>query len=394
MPLPSSSPSPSLHEDESSSQPCYGKAINTGRACSAPSPSDLLASTVQSSDLPTLENHAALRARSSTRPDRHVSASFSTRPRASTTSQSTKPPLQIQLPSTTVRLASASCSPEALPTVVESPAERPSAPIDIPARKKPQGQHSRPTTPLTARAPQGEYFASWFKAEPGFSESLIPYYSSRAKKPPDSQEPSAAQRNFSQNISTSHSTQYRPSSPLSPKVSAPLPSISNRQKAKLPTHGLNPAALPKYHPAKYSPNPASSSPSRSRSITSQPRSGRVSGAKQQLLQYQRDLLHTTAKTSHSLLSSSISSKPTPPRLNPLMSPGEPMTPLMLEGASDYLAAGSGFLPAGSEESDGREFVERLIRRENERRNHPEARAGSVSPALSLSPAVSPAGGRG
>ncbi len=71
-----------------------------------------------------------------------------------------------------------------------------------------------------------------------------------------------------------------------------------------------------------------------------------------------------------------------------------MTPFMLEGAGDYLVAGSGSLPAGFREGDEREFVERLVRRENERRTYSEARSGSVSPALSLSPAVSPAGGRG
>lgn len=71
-----------------------------------------------------------------------------------------------------------------------------------------------------------------------------------------------------------------------------------------------------------------------------------------------------------------------------------MTPLILEGASDYLVAGSSSLPAGLKEGDGRDFVERLVRRENERKSYPEARSGSVSPALSLSPAVSPAGGRG
>ena len=65
-----------------------------------------------------------------------------------------------------------------------------------------------------------------------------------------------------------------------------------------------------------------------------------------------------------------------------------MTPFMLEGAGDYLVAGSSSLTAGFREDDGREFVERLVRRENERRTHPEERPGS------LSPAVSPAGGRG
>ena len=102
-----------------------------------------------------------------------------------------------------------------------------------------------------------------------------------------------------------------------------------------------------------------------------------------LHQYQRDLVANAGKYA----------KPSPPRLTPLRSPGEPMTPLMLEGQGDYLCAGSASL---SPKGDGREMVERLIRRENERRIHPEANAGSVSPAMSpaVSPAVSPAGGRG
>jgi len=65
-----------------------------------------------------------------------------------------------------------------------------------------------------------------------------------------------------------------------------------------------------------------------------------------------------------------------------------MTPLALGGQGDYLLAGSSSSPSGFPESDGREMVEQLVRRENERRSHPEARSGSVSPA------VSPAGGRG
>ena len=166
-------------------------------------------------------------------------------------------------------------------------------------------------------------------------------------------------------------------------MSAPLSSINNGQKVKLPVQ------LPKYHPANFpsrGSNPAPPSPLSLRSIASQPRSGRGSDAKQQLLQYQRDVLNSTAKTSRSLLSASVSSKPSPPRLNPLKSPTGPMTPFLLEGPSDYLAAGSSSLPTASKEGDMGEFVERLVRRENERRSHPEARSGSVSPALS------PAGG--
>ena len=388
MPWPSEScPSDSSH----------GRATTTGPASppqQSPSQSDV--PDTQFPSLPTSESHIDLSARASTCLDPHLSASFSTRVRAGTTSQSKKPSLQIHLPSSAVRVASVSRSPETLPILAESPPERPSAPIDIPARRKSEGQVSRPTTPLTARAPQGEYFASWHKAEPRISESLIPYYSSRAKKPSDIREPLAQQRGFAQ---MNESTRYRPSSPLSPNMSAPLPSISNTQKARMPVQSLNLAGLPKYHPANFpsrGPSPVPSTPLSSRSIISQPRSGRGSDAKLQLLQYQRDLITNTAKTSHSLLSSSVSSKPTPPQLNPLKSPGGPMTPFMLEGASDYLAAGSGFgsLQARSEGGDEREFVERLVRRENERRNFPEARSRSVSPALSLSPAVSPVGGRG
>lgn len=374
----------------SSSSSSRGKATTTENQVSpAPSSPESDPSVIQTPTLPFTESHQGLRARSSTSPDRHLSASF-TRLRARTNPQS-KPPLHLDLPSTAENL---SPYPGTLPSLAESPSEKASAPIDIPARKKAQ---SRPTTPLTARAPQGEYFTSWHKSEPRISESLTPFYSSRAKKTSDNRDTSAAQRSSAQMSPRSGSSRCRPSSPLSPKTSVPLPSIDGNRKARAPAQSLNLTGLPKYHPANFPPResgPAPPLPLKTRSITSQPRSGRGSDAKQQLLQYQRDLVNNTAKTSRSLLSSSASSKLSPPRLNPLRSPSEPMTPFMLEGASDYLVAGSSSLPTGFKEGDGRDFVERLVRRENERRTYPEARSGSVSPALSLSPAVSPAGGRG
>ena len=377
----------------SSSESSHSKATTKQGAPPTPSPSASYSPTIDSPKYPSHESQSGLRARSTTSPDGRLSSSFSTRVRARTNPHSKQPPLHLHLPS---NAGSASHSPESLSPRAEFPSERPSAPIDIPLRRKPQGQASRPTTPLTARAPQGEYFTSWQKAEPRINESLIPYYSSRAKKPCDNQTPSSVQRGFAHMSPRSESPRYRPSSPLSPKMSTPQPLISNSKKAKVPAQGLNLAGLPKYHPANFpssDSSPAPPAPLSSRSITSQPRSGRGSDPKQQLLQYQRDIINNTARTSHSLLSSSVGSKPTPPRLNPLGSPSGPMTPLMLENSNDYLAAGSSFLAAGSKEVDGRDFVERLVRQENERRNHPEARSGSVSPALSLSPAVSPAGGR-
>ena len=343
------------------------------------------------SDIENIESCPSLRARSSTSSDRRLSASFSARLRARTSPQFNESPLHLDLSSTALR---PSRSPRILRTLAESPSEKASAPIDIPARRRGEGQLSRPTTPLTARAPQGQYFTSWHKAEPRISESLTPYYSSRVQKNSGSRDPSAAPKGLAKMSPRSETASHRPSSPLSPRVSGPLPSVKNRQKARAPMQSLNLAGLPKYHPANFpsrESSPAPPSHLSSRWVTSQPRSGRDLGAKKQFLQHQRDLINDTAKASRSPSLSSDSSKPSPPRLNPLRSPGEPMTPFVLEGAGDYMVAGSSSFRAGFEEGEGRDFVELLVRRENERRSHQEAISGSVSPALSLSPAVSPAG---
>ena len=346
------------------------------------------------SNIENIESRPSLRARSSTSPDRHLSASFSTRLRARTSPQFHESPLHLDLSSAALR---PSRSPRILHTLAESPSEKASAPIDIPARRRGEGQLSRPTTPLTARAPQGQYFTSWHRAQPRISESLTPYYSSRVQKSSGNRDPSAAPKGLAKMSPRSETASHRPSSPLSPRASGPLPSVNHRQKARAPMQSLNLAGLPKYHPANFPSRESSPAPPphlSSRSVTSQPRSGRDLGAKKQLLQYQRDMINDTAKASRSPSLSSESSRPSPPRLNPLRSPGEPMTPFVLEGAGDYMVAGSSSFHAGFEEGEGRDFVELLVRRENERRSHTEAMSGSVSPALSLSPAVSPAGGRG
>lgn len=343
--------------ESSSSALSPSKPTTERKASLASSPPSLEShpSPIETLPLPNTRNRRHPRACSTSSPDRH-STSFSTRPRARTSAQS-KSTLHLDLSSTAVR-------PETLCALTDSSPDKPSAPIDIPARKKDQGQTSRPTTPLTARAPQEEFFASWRKVEPRISESLTPYYSSRAKKVFDRRDPSFVQKGFAQMSPTSEASRYTPSSPLSLKASVPSLSNNSSQKAKTAAQSLKLAGLPRYHPANF-PSSDSSAPPPSllgpRSAASQPRSGRGSHAKQQLLQYQRDLVTSTAKTSYSLLSSSGNSKPTPPRLNPLLSPGGPMTPFMLEGAGDYLVAGSGSLAAGLREGDERQFVERLVR---------------------------------
>jgi len=258
------------------------------------------------------------------------------------------------------------------------------------------GNTSHPTTPLTARIPEGNYFSQVFQEtpQPHISHSLRPFYSTSRKMSNNQSAPTIQriQRGFAPMAGTGPPL-YTPTSPLSPSTPPQGFSARNRQEGRRPIGRMSLSGLPKYHPANFSSqdnSPAPLPPRASRSVTSQPRPGRGSVAQQQLQQHRREQLSHAAKHSSSMLSSSSHAKPSPPRLAPLMSPGEPMTPLQLEGQGDYMSAGSGS-SSGLDGVDGRDMVERLVQRENERRNHPEARSGSVSPALS--PAVSPAGGR-
>lgn len=345
------------------------------------------------------ESPCGPRARASTSPDRQLSVSFanlSTRRRAQTNFRSQKAPLHVNI----------SSSAAGTPAIAESPIHKASDPIDIPPRKKDENQLSSPSTPLTARVPQGTQFSLGQigrGSKPRISESLTPYYSTRFRNPDSSVGQSSSksaanvQRGFAIMGPRAEASLYRPTSSLSPSM--PVSTANNScQKARAPGQSLKLPGFPRFHPANFpsrDASPVSPSNRSSRSITSQPRPARGSDAQQKLLQYQRELVTNATKASRSLLSSSTGSKPSPPRLTPLRSPGGPMTPLMLEGQGDYLVAGASSLPSDFQDADGRELVERLVRRENERRTHPEARSGSVSPALSpaLSPAVSPAGGR-
>lgn len=337
--------------------------------------------------IPTPDSLQATRARSLTNSD-HPSASPGARRRAETTPQSRPTPLKLH-------------------TLPEVPSDRCSSPIPIPPRQK---DRSRPTTPLTARGTPINYFGFQHTAvpRPHISQSLTPYYTTGAGKNFSSQPAEGVpivQRGFTAMGPGPGSPlyEYTPTSPLSPPMptqSFPSPSRPNPRR---PVQNMNLSGLPKFHPANFpskDSNSATSSPRSPRSVTSQPRLGRGSDARQKLHQYQREVIASATRSSRSLLSEGLGPKPSPPRLAPLRSPIAPMTPLVLESQIDYMLGGSSLLPSGSEDGDGREMVERLVRRENERRKHPEARSGSVSPALSpalspaSSPAVSPAGGRG
>ncbi|MCJ1450542.1 hypothetical protein MMC28_000875 [Mycoblastus sanguinarius] len=333
-------------------------------------------------------SHPGSRPRPSTSPDRHLPASLKNRRRAATKTQSQHPPLRIELPAAA---AEGNLFQESLPSVPEALSGRPSAPIPIPPKAK-KGRTSQPTTPLTARTPPGNYFTfhNCVHKGPRISASLTPYYSSGTKKPSDSQPAPVARRGFSPMAPRRPgSPLYTPTSPLSPSTPFQVSSFGSCPTTGRPTQNLNLAGLPKFHPANF-PSNDSSAANTPRASRPQSKHRHGSNAQQKLHQYQREIVTNAAKTSRSLLSSGM--KPTPPRLAPIGSPGEPMTPFMLEGQGDYLLAGSSGLPSGYKEGDSRDYVERLVRKENERRGHPGMRSESLSPAVS--PAVSPAGGHG
>lgn len=329
-------------------------------------------------------------ARSSAAPP---SASPDIRRRSGTTGQSRPPPLDLNRASVSFN----SRSPRRLASLPEVPRSRPSSPIPIPPRPK---EKSPPTTPLTARARSPINFFGFGHAEtprPHISASLTPYYTTGTRRMSNSQPDSVVQRGFPTMGPTPGSPlhKYTPTSPLSPKMTARPYSNVDRPRDPHPAKSLNIANLPKFHPANFpsrDAGPAGSAPRNSRPLTSQPRAARGSDAQQKLHQYQREVIASATQSSRSILSDGLGSKPNPPRLTPLRSPVDPMTPLTLEAGDDYLQAKSSSMLNGANNGDGREMVERLVRRENERRKHHEARSRSVSPALSpvLSPALSPA----
>jgi hypothetical protein len=158
-----------------------------------------------------------------------------------------------------------------------------------------------------------------------------------------------------------------PVRPISPPPSRPR--ASNPSK---PVHSIHLGNLPRFHPAVYQP-PTGNQPQQSPSPL-QPRPSQQyriqSGPRDALRQY-RELVTGTVLASRSA-SSTSSTKPSKPRLDPLNSPG-PVTPLALEeGEGGYLAAGEAGSPEGSALENRTaaptpELVERLIRRESERK---------------------------
>lgn len=272
-----------------------------------------------------------------------------------------------------------------LPPSVPTPTS--TAPIAIPQRKD---KSERPTTPLSGRP------RDFTHSDSVEYQALKARYSAQFSESSSDKSISPTQNRVAESLAmTSRSSQQPPpSSPLSPSRPHFTFAQEQRQPPRRPQQKLNLTGLGRYHPVNFQKTADSNVPSPSRNTRGIASQSRGSDAQQKLQQYQRDVVANFTRASQSAHSPNPSSTPISPRLDPRGSPGGQITPLMLENQGDYLLAGSG-LSATS--PGGRELVERLVQKENERRqNHPDARSGSLSPALSpnISPAVSPAGGLG
>ena len=264
-------------------------------------------------------------------------------------------------------------------------------PIDIPVRPT---DKNRPTTPLSGRFERPSYLSPYHAPSTDPFNHQQQRFALKAPSVTTTNRTTIAVPSMMSPRSSQHQS-YHPSSPLSPITSAPIAipsSATAQQRPRRPQHNLQLPGLPKYHPANFpsSDSNAPVSPRSVRTLSSTHKIGRGSDAQQKLYQYQRDVIAGAAK--HSSVSGALPgslAKPTSPRLLPLGSPADSVTPLALEAKSDYMLAGSK-TPQAMDETGPREWVEKLVQKENERRAHPEARSGSLSP--SISPAISPAGG--
>ncbi|KAL8971954.1 MAG: hypothetical protein Q9183_000803 [Haloplaca sp. 2 TL-2023] len=277
-------------------------------------------------------------------------------------------------------------------TFLDQGDERRSAPIAIPIRKPPQSSH--PVTPLTGR--ERSFFPHVLKdqhtppkerSDKDFTPS--PDSQSQAASSQSEQEQFAPSPVNRRNMRTDRSSPMcTPSSPLSPTMPHhTMPSfgqhkartLSGNQHGSRQSTPLAIPSLPPYHPANYesrqsSPRlPPSSSSAHAR---------QVSELQKNMQRHQRALLiNATRAAATPTTGKPPAHRPSSPRLNPMSSPG-PITPLMLEGQTDYFLGGPNTSSASrSKAGDRREMVDNLVNVERERIRHPR-RDSSHSPAVS------------
>ena len=246
----------------------------------------------------------------------------------------------------------------------------PSGPIPIPSPRS-KDLTDVPRTPLSARAHSGHFMHLGVSLKPRYMEQ------------PDNSRPVNYFSDSSDSSVGSVKKPYRdtPASPLSPTMPISQRFPRGRDPSPHPSV-LRLPPLPRFHPAHYE-SPSTGVPRTPRNPQPSGHARQYSDAKQQVHKYQRDVVVNAtraARLTHSPKATTVN--PVSPRLHPMGSPG-PVTPFALE-EKDYLSARTTGSP-GSTSGNGRDLVERLVQKENERRLHPGR-------AESLSPAVSPAGG--
>ncbi|KAL8662445.1 MAG: hypothetical protein Q9202_004688 [Teloschistes flavicans] len=297
------------------------------------------------------------------------------------------PPLSVPRPSTSFQ--NWDYSPSSQParntsTVVE---HLPSAPIDIPIRKKPI---SRPTTPLTGR--ERSFFPHILKDShtPPTNPNLkgfTPSPDSLSQSSQSEQEtfaPSPINQRSMRNHRGGALPGYTPTSPLSPTRQArAIPTEQETRRRPSNYHDLRQPApltlpsLPPYHPANYESqkrSPPASHPS------SASHGHQLSDAQKKLQRYQRELVVNATRPVSRSSGKTLLRRPSSPRLDPLSSPG-PITPLALEEQTDYFLGGPNARTSVVKGDERRDMAERLISIERDRIRHPE-RVGRHSPAVS------------
>lgn len=254
------------------------------------------------------------------------------------------------------------------PTVIT---HTPSAPIPIPIPRSKEDLDC-PITPLSAR---GDGKSSHY-----LGRSLQPKY---MRSPDNSRHVNYFSDSSDSSVLSAHKTQRdSPDSPRSPSM--PLSQRFPRGRhPSPPPDALRLPSLPRFHPANYESPALESTANTPRASRPAAHGRQYSDAQQQILKYQRDIVTNATRAARLTLSPKATESPRVPRLNPMGSPG-PVTPLALESEGDYLMARNTGSPA-SKKNNGRDLLERLVQKENERRMHPH-RADSTSPV------VSPAGG--
>lgn len=293
-------------------------------------------------------------------------------------------------------------------SLLSSSSPPPSAPIAIPNRHTLSQMAEFTTVPLTGRVHRGGHFP--FATPPGPQSPRQPYSGGMTQYWPGPQ-PVVSSRHAAYNIFANSGRDGQRNSkepminrhppPMSPSFASPdsSPPQSYLLQAPPTTHprrtrrNLHLTSLPSFHPANVE----------TADLSTRPLHQHFSDAQRKLHQQQRELIANATRTPPLYFSSAHggqSCDPSPPRLCPLGSPGESVTPLILEGqqGGDYLLAGASRITTSStralESQTARvplteELVNKFIRNEmtrirENRNNPPGSSTDAITPRLTAS----------